>query len=133
EDGVDDRRGRADRARFAAAFDTERVVRAGRPGGELDVESRQIVGARQGVIGEAAREELSVLVVATPFEQRLPDALSDAAVYLTFDDHWIDDVAEIVAGAEPVHPHRARLRIDLHFTHVRARRVGEVGRIVEGV
>src|ERR1700677_4952864 len=65
------------------------------------------------------------------FEQRLADALSDAAVHLAFDDHRIDELAEVVDGSPPVDRDGASLRIDLELADVDAGREGEVGRIPE--
>ena len=50
---------------------------------------------------------------------------------LPFDDHRIDDVAEIVARGEIDHLHDTGLGIDLDLANVGARRERKVGRIVE--
>ena len=94
-DGVDHRRRRRDRARLAAALDAERVRRRFRRG-HVDLERRQIVRPRHAVIHQRAGDELTVLVIDHAFEQRLADALRDAAVDLALDDHRIDDGAEII-------------------------------------
>ena len=62
----------------------------------VDLERRQVVGARHAVVHERAGDELAVLVVDGAFEQRLADALGDAAVHLALDDHRVDDRAEVV-------------------------------------
>ena len=72
-------------------------------------------------------------VVAAGLEHRLAQSLRDAAVHLALHDHRIDDVAEVVHRGEPVDAHAAGLRVDLDLAHVAARRVGEVGRVVERV
>ena len=64
--------------------------------GHVDLERGQIVRARHAVIHERAGDELAILVVDRAFEQRLADALRDAAMHLALDDHRIDDGAEIV-------------------------------------
>ena len=92
---VDDRRRRGDRARFAAALDAERIGRTERLD-RLDLERRQVVGARHAIVHEARRQQLAVAVVMRAFEQRLADALGDAAMHLAFDDHRIDELAEVV-------------------------------------
>ncbi len=129
--GVHQRRRRTDRTRLAAAFRTDRVVRAGRDLGR-DRERRQIVRARQRIVHQAAGQQLPALrIVDAVLEQGLPDALRKTAVHLPLDDHRIDDVAEIVAGGELRDHHYARVRIDLHLADMRARREREVRRIVE--
>ena len=64
-------------------------------------------------------------------QQRLADTLRDAAVHLPFDDHRVDDVAEVVGRDELHDLGLARFRIDLDLADVAAGREGEVGRIVE--
>ena len=64
--------------------------------GRVDLERRQIIGARHAVVHERAGHELAVLVIDRAFEQRLADALRDAAVHLALDDHRIDHRAEII-------------------------------------
>ena len=98
--GVHDRRRRTDRAGFAATLRAERIVRARRDLGR-HLERRQIVGARQRVVHEAAGQQLAGLrVVDAVLDQRLADALREPAMDLALDDHRIDDVAEVVAGAK---------------------------------
>ncbi len=98
----------------------------------VDLEVRQVGGARHRVVHVGRGEELAaLLVVHAAFEQRLADALREPAVHLALDDHGIDDVAEVVAGAEVHDRRRAGIGIDLDLADVRARRIGEVGGIVE--
>ncbi len=82
--------GARNRARFAAALDAERIRRTFGHG-RTDLERRQVVGARHGVVHVRAGQQLSLVVIDRVFEQRLSDALRDAAVHLAFDDHRIDD------------------------------------------
>ena len=56
----------------------------------------QVVGARHAVVHQRAGDELAVLVVDRALEQRLADALRDAAVHLALDDHRVDHGAEVV-------------------------------------
>ena len=72
-------------------------------------------------------------VVHAAFHHRLAEALRDAAVHLALDDHRVDDVAEVVDRGEALDRRLAGLRVDLDFADVAARRVGEVGRVVERV
>src|SRR5262245_23592637 len=130
-DGVHHGGWRADSTRFAAALRAEWVVRAGSDG-LRDLERRQIVSARHGVVHVTAREQLSALaVVDAVLEQRLSDALRDSTVDLSLDDHRIDHVAEVITCGECDDGHRARLRIDLDLADVRARGEGKIRRIVE--
>ena len=64
--------------------------------GHADLERRQVVGPRHAVVHVARRHELAVLVVDRAFQQRLADALGDAAMHLALDDHRVDELAEIV-------------------------------------
>src|SRR6202453_2600379 len=129
-EGVDDRRWRSDRARFATALDAERIGRANRLD-RVDLERGQVVGARHAIVHEARRQELAVIVVMRAFEQRLAHALSDAAVHLALDDHRVDELAEVVDGGPTVDRDDARLRVDLELADMDTGREGEVGRIPE--
>ena len=131
DNGIDDRRRRADGAGLAATFDAERIVRArGHFGG--DFERRQIVGARHRVIHVGAGDQLAGLaVVDAAFEQRLTDPLRKPAVHLAFDDHGIDDIAEVVHRGKTCDRRRTRFGVDLDFADMAAGRIGKVGRIVE--
>src|SRR5256885_173609 len=82
-------------AGLAAALHAQRIVRARRHRG-VDVETGQVVGARHAVVHERAGHELAGIVVDAVLEQRLADALGDAAVHLALDDHRVDDLAEVV-------------------------------------
>ena len=70
-------------------------------------------GARQRVVGEAAGDRLAVLVVDDVLEQRLADALHDAAMALALDQQRIDDRAEVVDHGVLHHLDTAGVGIDL--------------------
>ena len=123
--------GRGDGAGLAAALDAQRVRRAGRAG-HGHVEGRQVAGARHAVVHVAGGDQLAFLVVDRAFQQRLADALGDAAVHLALDDHRIDERAEVVDRGPAVDAGDAGLGVDLHLADVHARGEGEVGRIEEG-
>ena len=72
-----------------------------------------------------------LLVVDRAFQQRLADALRDAAMHLALDDHRIDDGAEVVDRGPADDLGLAGVGIDLDLADVAAGREGEVGRIVE--
>ena len=103
-----------------------------RRGGGIDGETRQVVGAGHRVIHVRAAQQLPGFVVDAVFQQRLADALRQAAVNLAFDDHGVHDVAKIVHGNELLDVDDAGFGIDLHFADMRPGRIGEVRRIVEG-
>ena len=103
-----------------------------RRGGGIDGETGQVVGAGHRVVHVRAAQQLPGFVVDAVFQQRLADALRQAAVDLAFDDHGVHDVAEIVHGNELLDVDDAGFRIDLHFADMRPGRIGEVRRIVEG-
>src|ERR1051326_8712115 len=129
-DRVHHRRRRGDGAGFAAALDAQRIGRAFGLG-HVDLERRQIVGARHGVVHVGAGDELALVVVDGVLEQRLADALRHAAVHLALDDHRIDHGAEIVDRGPARDRHLAGIAIDLDFANVTASREGEIGRVVE--
>ncbi len=82
DNGVNQRRRRADRPRFAGALDAEGIGPARDDIiGELD--RRQVVGARQAVIGQRPGHELPCCGIEDGvFEHRLSDALRDPALNL---------------------------------------------------
>jgi hypothetical protein len=89
-----------------------------------ETNSREVSGARHAVVEETSGHQLAgLLVVDDVFEQRLPDALRDAAVNLPLADHRIDDHAEIVDGGETIDADRAGFRIDFDFAHLTAVRI----------
>ena len=65
------------------------------------------------------------------FEQRLADALRDAAMHLALDDHRIDDGAEVIDRGPADDLGFPGFGIDLDLADVAAGREREVGRIVE--
>ena len=98
----------------------------------VDLEARQVVGARQRVVHQRAGEQLPRLrVVAAALEHRLPQPLRQAAMHLACDDHRIHEVAEVVDRGEALERRAARLGVHLHLADVAARRIREVGRVVE--
>ena len=54
-------------------------------------------------------------------------------MHLAFDDHRVDDVAKVVHGGEFVDLDLTGFRINFNFRDVGARRIGEIGRVVERV
>src|SRR5580700_4613443 len=94
-DGIHHRRRCGYGPGLAAAFDAERVRRASGKSG-VDLERGKILGARHGVIHIRAGHQLALVVIDGVLEQRLADALGDAAVDVALDDHRIDHGAEIV-------------------------------------
>jgi len=61
-----------------------------------------------------------------------PDAVGEPAVHLPLDDHRVDAGTAVVDGDEPPHLHLSGSRVDVDDADVRAERVGEVGRAVDG-
>ena len=60
-----------------------------------------------------AGQQLAVLVVDRVLQQRLADALGDAALHLALDDHRVDDAADVVDRDEVHHLDDAGVRVDL--------------------
>src|SRR5205807_4228294 len=133
ENGVHDRRDRADRAELAAAFDAEEVG----PGRHAFIKSiaqrRKLVGARHAVVHKGSGKQLpAVLIVDRLLIQGLADALRDAALDLSFDDHVIDDAADVVATDEARELDLSGLGIEFDLANLGAvgpgRRRGRLGR-----
>ena len=99
----------------------------------VDFELGEIVGAGHRVIHETAGQQLAgFAVIHAVFQQRLANALDDAAMHLAFDNHRVDDGAKVVHGGEAVNPRLAGGRVHFYFADVGASREGEVGRVVKG-
>jgi hypothetical protein len=129
-DGVDDGRRRADGAAFAQAFGAG----DGRRRRRFDVvqfDRRNFARGRRHVVGERRGLRIAGLVVDDLLEQRVTDALRDAAVHLAVGDHRIDDAAGILHRKEFFDFRAAGLDIDLDDGDVAG--IGEgAGRIVVG-
>ena len=83
--------------------------------------TRNIAGARHGVVHERARQQLpAVRIVDRMLQQRLPDALHDAAMDLAFEQKRIDGAAEVVDDRVAFDGDDAGLRIDLDLDDVAA-------------
>ena len=109
------------------------------PSGLVGLGRDRVVGGRalgtsaaggHQVVGERRRAQVAVLVVDGLLEQRLGDALDDAAVHLALDDQRVDLVAAVVDGDVRQQVDRAGLRVDLDHADVGAEREREVGRVV---
>ena len=88
---------------------------------------------RHEVLGERGRLQVAVGVVDRLLEQRLGEALDDAAVHLAVDDQRVDLVAAVVDGDVLQHVDVAGLGVDLDDADVRAEGPREVGRVVGDV
>ena len=91
---------------------------------KLQIERRQVVGARHRVVHERAGQHLAGFrIVDRVLQQRLADALRDRAMRLAGGDHRIDQHAVIVHRRQPHQRDRAGIAIDLDLHDMRA--VGE--------
>src|SRR5215472_16257119 len=96
-DGVDDRRRRADGAaltqplRFGDGRWRQRLEM-------MDFDRRDFPRGRRQILRETRRENISGLVVDDLLEQRVGDALGNAAVDLPVDDHGIDQASGILGN-----------------------------------
>src|SRR5205085_500791 len=95
-DRVDDRAAGADGSRFTHTLDAKLVERRGCDCAvELVIE--HLVRGRDHVVDERSRPQLSGLgVIHDLFEQRLAQALGDAALDLAVDYQRIDDIPAVV-------------------------------------
>ena len=127
-DRIHHRRRRADSAAFAQALGLGDRVYARR----LDVmqfDRRDLMRGRRQVVGQRCGEDAAVVVVDDLLQQRVADALGDAAVHLAVGDHRIDDAAGILRHQEFLDLDVAGLHVDLDDGDVAG--VGEcAGRIV---
>src|SRR5258705_2404762 len=126
-DRTDNRGRRRDHAAFPDPLDAQRVEWGGRDvADQLDL--RQLGRGRQQVLGEIGADRLRGLVVDHPLEQRIADAMHDAAYDLAVDDHRVDLLAAVAHHHIAQDPYRARDRIDLDLHRVRGVAVGEARR-----
>ena len=101
-------------------LDAELVYR-GRQLGKGDVEWRQVVGARQGVVRKRAAQQLARLpVVNRVFEHRLTDALGYSALNLAPRQHRVDQPTVIIDREVAFERHRSGFRVDLDFRDTEA-------------
>ena len=86
-------------------------------------EGAQIVGAGQGVVHERAGQELPALRIDPDlFQQRLADALGDAAVQLAGIEHRVDHPPGVRNSGVAHDLDDARVGIDLHLADLRGAR-----------
>ena len=97
----------------------------------VELEAREVGGARHRVVHERSGQELTVFVVDGFFDHRLADALRQPAVNLSFDDQRIDQVSGIVDRDELQQRRLAGLAIDFEHRDVAAERIGVVRRLEE--
>ena len=128
DDRIDQRRRRADRPGLARALEAERVGAARHDiVGELD--RRQVVGARQAVIGQRAGHELARFGIENAmFEHRLAYPLRDAALHLAAQQQRVDDRAEIVDDEIAQDLDMPGLGVDLDLADMAAIGKGRRGR-----
>ena len=90
---------------------------------------RQVARARDRVGRERAGDVVAVLVEGDLLEQRLRDALGDAAVDLALEQLLVVDAARVVDGDVPDELRQAGLGVDLDDGEVGAERVRGVRRL----
>ena len=94
----------------------------------LGLEVRQVAGARDRVGRERAGHVVAVLVEGDLLEQRLRDALGDAAVDLALDQHRVRDAPRVVDRDVTDQVRQPGLGVDLDDREVGAERVRRVRR-----
>src|SRR5262245_3556482 len=95
-DRIDDGRARTDRARFARAFQPERIGLA-RHVACLEYELRCMLGTRHRVVHEARAEQLTGRgIVYGVLHQRLADTLHRSAMHLALEKEWIERRAKVI-------------------------------------
>src|SRR3954454_2421869 len=127
-DGVDDGRGRADRAALAQSFG----LGEGRFRQRLqmvDLDGRNLACRRRQVVRQARREDVAGLIVDDLFQQRVGNALGHTDVNLPVDDHRSDQAPGVLGHHELLDRDAAGLDINLDQGNVAG--IGErSGRIV---
>lgn len=118
---VHDRRRCAAAAAFTRTLDAKLVDRARRIFVVYGRDVGHVLGARHGVVEERAGQELAGFgIVSRSFEEGLAEPLHDAAVYLSMQDHRIEDDTVIV-GSGIVHDgNDAGVGIDFDFSDMAA-------------
>src|SRR6202171_2609140 len=94
------------------------------------LEMRHFYRGRDQLVHQRPAETVALFVEGDYLHQRHPDAVGDAAVHLTLDDHRVDPGATVVDGQETAHLHHGGAGIDVHHAEVRAVRVGQILRVV---
>src|SRR5258706_12210706 len=102
-------------ARFAGAFDPQRVQRTWRIFGQKDFDRGHFACGRHEIIGEGHGERLSVLAVEEFLVQGAAQSLRVAAHDLAFDHHRVDRASDVISDEEPLHEHGAGFAIDAHL------------------
>ena len=97
--------------------------------GAVGRERRQVGRARHEVVDERARHQGAGVVVHRLLEQRLRDALDEAAVHLALDDQRVDDLADVVDAGVVADLDLTGLGVDLDRAQVGAVREREVRRV----
>src|SRR6516162_9028791 len=131
DDRIADCGGGADRSALACPLYAERIARRGarEEGGTKD---GNVGRPRQAVIEKARGQELpGGAVVDDMFRKRLADALRQAAVHLSLDNHRVDDHAAVVGGIKIAQLDAAGLRIDDNDGEMHGLRIVGIRRIVE--
>ena len=88
---------------------------------QLDLDVRQVVRARQRVVHEAAGQELArTLVIRGALQNRLPEALGDAAVNLAAHHHRVHRFTHVIGDTVADDEGVPGIRINLHLGNVAA-------------
>src|SRR5712691_7961120 len=124
DDSVCDRWPSANGPRFTAAFGTERID-GSRSDGTVDFQGGHHGGLGHGVIHQAPREQLAMLIVDDLFVEGLRQPLRHTPVHLAINDEWINDIAAVVHSHKTLNVIGASVRID--FDHANMRAKGEGG------
>src|SRR6266545_6372238 len=90
-----------------------------------------VASAHYGVIHQRAGHHLTVFAIEHFLPQRFAEALRDAAVNLSFDDHRIDDNAAVVDQDEFFDSRVSCFAVNADHAHVRAKTPRLASRIEE--
>src|SRR4030095_10689551 len=71
----------------------------------------QILGPWQAIVPIRCVCELPVVIVDSCLKQRLANSLHDSTMYLSFHDHWVDDISNIIYRDKPLQIYLAGLLV----------------------
>ena len=129
--GADNHGWGSDPTSFTATFGAKRIVGARLGFVQLLNQALYVLGARDSVVHERAREQLTARIVNAVLTQRLTETLRDAALDLAFNNHRIDYCADVVdAPITNQIPPNEFLRVDFDLAGACAVAPGEARRIV---
>src|SRR2546426_5016407 len=98
--------------------------------GPICLPARRLHRGRDQIILEIPSLDVPILIIGEFFIQRRRESLRQAPVYLSLDDHWIDDRTAVIYRHETPDMYLSRPPVEVNDTDIAAEGVGEVRRVV---